>query len=156
ARRPHRHLAGRRAGGRLPRPAPARRRQPDDRSLRAVVPHRFEPERPGAKMVRQRRGREIVHRADRAMTLPRAVHRKSEAKSPGCGVSVTRDRGDTGPVRTILRAQKMLGLRGEAGAVAAVGKYRIVLPLGQGGTADVYLAVAEGPSGFTKLVVVKV
>src|SRR4030095_8615402 len=36
------------------------------------------------------------------------------------------------------------------------GKYRIVLPLGQGGTADVYLAVAEGPSGFTKLVVVKV
>src|SRR5262249_48918702 len=77
-------------------------------------------------------------------------------ESPGCGVFVTRDRGDTGPVRTILRAQKMLGLRGEAGAVAAVGKYRIVLPLGQGGTADVYLAVADGPSGFTKLVVVKV
>jgi serine/threonine-protein kinase len=50
----------------------------------------------------------------------------------------------------------MLGLRGELGAVEAVGKYRIVLPLGQGGTADVYLAVAEGPSGFTKMVVVKV
>jgi tRNA A-37 threonylcarbamoyl transferase component Bud32 len=50
----------------------------------------------------------------------------------------------------------MLGLRGESGAVEAVGKYRIVLPLGQGGTADVYLAVAEGPSGFQKLVVVKV
>ena len=50
----------------------------------------------------------------------------------------------------------MLGLRGELGAVEAVGKYRIVLPLGQGGTADVYLAVAEGPSGFQKLVVVKV
>jgi len=50
----------------------------------------------------------------------------------------------------------MLGLRGELGAVEMVGKYRIVLPLGQGGTADVYLAVADGPSGFTKLVVVKV
>jgi len=50
----------------------------------------------------------------------------------------------------------MLGLRGEAGAVEVVGKYRIVLPLGQGGTADVYLAVAAGPSGFTKLVVIKV
>ena len=50
----------------------------------------------------------------------------------------------------------MLGLRGEEGAVETVGRYRIVLPLGQGGTADVYLAVAEGPSGFTKLVVVKV
>jgi len=50
----------------------------------------------------------------------------------------------------------MLGLRGEAGTVEVVGKYRVVLPLGQGGTADVYLAVAEGPSGFTKLVVLKV
>jgi len=50
----------------------------------------------------------------------------------------------------------MLGLRGELGTVEAVGKYRIVMPLGQGGTADVYLAVADGPSGFTKLVVVKV
>src|SRR5262245_11675053 len=49
----------------------------------------------------------------------------------------------------------MLGLRGELGPVEAVGRYRIVLPLGQGGTADVYLAVAEGPSGFQKLVVVK-
>jgi serine/threonine-protein kinase len=50
----------------------------------------------------------------------------------------------------------MLGLSGEAGAVEAVGKYRIVLQLGQGGTADVYLAAVDGPSGFTKLVVVKV
>src|SRR5262252_897720 len=72
------------------------------------------------------------------------------------GVFVTRDPGDTGRARTILRAPKMLGLRGEAGAVEVVGKYRIVLPLGQGGTADVYLAVAAGPSGFTKLVVIKV
>jgi serine/threonine protein kinase len=69
---------------------------------------------------------------------------------------VTRDAGDMARARHILRAQKMLGLRGDAGAVEAVGKYRIVLPLGQGGTADVYLAVAEGPSGFTKLVVIKV
>jgi eukaryotic-like serine/threonine-protein kinase len=50
----------------------------------------------------------------------------------------------------------MLGLRGELGVAESVGKYRIVLPLGQGGTADVYLAVADGPSGFQKLVVVKV
>src|SRR5262245_30253632 len=50
----------------------------------------------------------------------------------------------------------MLSLRWETGAVEAVGKYRIVFPLGQGGTADVFLAVAEGPSGFQKLVVVKV
>ena len=50
----------------------------------------------------------------------------------------------------------MLGLRGEPGVVEAVGKYRIVFPLGQGGTADVFLAVADGPSGFKKLVVVKV
>ena len=69
---------------------------------------------------------------------------------------VTRPLDDMGPARSILRAQKMLGLRGELGAVELVGKYRIVLPLGQGGTADVYLAVADGPGGFTKLVVVKV
>ena len=50
----------------------------------------------------------------------------------------------------------MLGLRGELGPDEVVGKYRIVLPLGQGGTADVYLAVADGPSGFQKLVVLKV
>ena len=51
----------------------------------------------------------------------------------------------------------MLGVRGEyrAGEVA-VGKYRIVSHLGQGGTADVYLAVADGPAGFRKLVVLKV
>jgi len=48
------------------------------------------------------------------------------------------------------------GFRGELGAEEAIGRYRIVLPLGQGGTADVYLAVAGGPSGFHKLVVLKV
>src|SRR5713101_3910008 len=35
------------------------------------------------------------------------------------------------------------------------GKYRILAELGQGGTANVYLAVARGPSGFNKLVVLK-
>src|SRR5262245_28794421 len=57
--------------------------------------------------------------------------------------------------RTILRPRKMAGLRGEQGADSA-GKYRIVLPLGQGGSADVYLAIADGPGGFHKLVVLKV
>jgi eukaryotic-like serine/threonine-protein kinase len=36
------------------------------------------------------------------------------------------------------------------------GKYRILLELGEGGTATVHLAVARGPSGFNKLVVLKV
>jgi tRNA A-37 threonylcarbamoyl transferase component Bud32 len=45
---------------------------------------------------------------------------------------------------------------GELGAGGAVGKYRVVLQLGQGGTADVYLAAADGPGGFRKLVVLKV
>jgi serine/threonine protein kinase len=35
------------------------------------------------------------------------------------------------------------------------GKYRLLAELGQGGTANVYLAVAAGPSGFNKLVVLK-
>jgi serine/threonine-protein kinase len=35
------------------------------------------------------------------------------------------------------------------------GKYRILAELGQGGTANVYLAVARGLSGFNKLVVLK-
>src|SRR5260370_13209991 len=35
------------------------------------------------------------------------------------------------------------------------GKYRVLAELGQGGTANVYLAVARGPSGFNKLVVLK-
>lgn len=35
-------------------------------------------------------------------------------------------------------------------------RHRILARLGQGGTADVYLAVAQGPSGFNKLVVLKV
>jgi len=35
------------------------------------------------------------------------------------------------------------------------GKYRLIAELGQGGSANVYLAVARGPSGFNKLVVLK-
>ena len=35
------------------------------------------------------------------------------------------------------------------------GKYRVLAQLGRGGTADVFLAVARGPSGFSKLVVLK-
>jgi len=35
------------------------------------------------------------------------------------------------------------------------GKYRLIAELGQGGSANVYLAVASGPSGFNKLVVLK-
>jgi eukaryotic-like serine/threonine-protein kinase len=51
----------------------------------------------------------------------------------------------------------MLGVQGERSAEKlAIGKYRIVSQLGQGGTADVYLAVADGPAGFRKLVVLKV
>src|SRR5579859_3438173 len=40
-------------------------------------------------------------------------------------------------------------------AARAMGKYRILAELGQGGMADVALAVARGPSGFSKLVVLK-
>ena len=34
-------------------------------------------------------------------------------------------------------------------------KYRVLMELGEGGTAHVFLAVARGPSGFNKLVVLK-
>ncbi len=36
-----------------------------------------------------------------------------------------------------------------------VGKYRLLAPIGHGGMADVYLALARGPAGFNKLLVVK-
>ncbi len=49
----------------------------------------------------------------------------------------------------------MVGLQGLLSEEAA-GRYRRVLLLGQGGTADVFLAVADGPGGFRKLVVLKV
>src|SRR5579883_2968542 len=35
------------------------------------------------------------------------------------------------------------------------GKYRVFADVGRGGMADVFLAVAEGPVGFSKLVVIK-
>src|SRR5215831_6397980 len=57
---------------------------------------------------------------------------------------------------TLLPAFQMVGLAGEMPAQGPLGRYRKVLLLGQGGTADVHLAVAEGPGGFRKLVVLKV
>src|SRR5580692_837976 len=35
------------------------------------------------------------------------------------------------------------------------GKYELIASLGRGGMADVFLAVARGPAGFNKLVVIK-
>src|SRR5262245_31280682 len=34
-------------------------------------------------------------------------------------------------------------------------RYRLIAEIGHGGMADVYLAVAQGPAGFNKLVVIK-
>ncbi|MEJ7733907.1 MAG: serine/threonine-protein kinase [Polyangiaceae bacterium] len=41
------------------------------------------------------------------------------------------------------------------GTTNAFGKYQLLADLGHGGMADVYLAVARGPVGFNKLVVIK-
>src|SRR5579864_7648203 len=38
---------------------------------------------------------------------------------------------------------------------ATLGKYRLIAELGRGGMGTVYLAVARGPGGFSKLVVIK-
>ena len=43
----------------------------------------------------------------------------------------------------------------DANVTESLGKYRVLGALGQGGMADVYLAVADGPEGFRKLCVVK-
>lgn len=36
-----------------------------------------------------------------------------------------------------------------------IGKYSVIAELGRGGMGDVYLALASGPAGFNKLVVLK-
>lgn len=63
------------------------------------------------------------------------------------------------PSRALVRLPRSLGSSRLAAMSVAVkepvGKYRYLLELGQGGTANVYLAVAQGPSGFNKLVVMK-
>jgi eukaryotic-like serine/threonine-protein kinase len=43
----------------------------------------------------------------------------------------------------------------DSAAPSALGKYALLASLGRGGMADVFLAVARGPVGFNKLVVVK-
>ena len=43
----------------------------------------------------------------------------------------------------------------DASALHTLGKYRLIAELGSGGMAEVYLAVAAGPAGFNKLLVVK-
>jgi serine/threonine protein kinase len=43
----------------------------------------------------------------------------------------------------------------EKGSPGAGPRYRLLLQLGQGGSANVFLAVARGPAGFNKLVVLK-
>ncbi len=49
----------------------------------------------------------------------------------------------------------MAAVHGIKEGEAPEGKYRVLVELGQGGTANVYLAVARGPGGFNKLVVLK-
>src|SRR5690606_28996807 len=57
-----------------------------------------------------------------------------------------RDGGHRGGSRMVAPARSIDAL---------AGKYRVLAQLGQGGTADVSLAVASGPQGFSKLVVLK-
>lgn len=47
------------------------------------------------------------------------------------------------------------GMEGTEAASGARGKYRLIAELGHGGMARVFLALAQGPQGFNKLVVIK-
>jgi eukaryotic-like serine/threonine-protein kinase len=68
---------------------------------------------------------------------------------------VARDGSGRIPGSILRRVTMLMQEREEGVADSAVGKYRIISLLGQGGTAEVYLAAADGPSGFCKLVVLK-
>ena len=48
-----------------------------------------------------------------------------------------------------------LGFEPELTPGTTIGKYRILFCIGAGGMAEVYLAVARGPGGFNKLLVLK-
>ena len=96
----------------------------------------------------------VVHRPDR--TVNAGARRFIEKDRRARHVFVTRGSGDSAADPVYTAGAKCSDCVGNWAPSRSVGKYRIVLPLGQGGTADVYLAVADGPSGFQKLVVVKV
>src|SRR3954452_13536413 len=55
------------------------------------------------------------------------------------------------PVRTTSRSFSL----NPSAAAMRVGRYRVLSELGRGGMANVYLAVAQGPGGVNKLVVLK-
>lgn len=59
--------------------------------------------------------------------------------------------------RAVLAWDRTLQPSDAVAAPATLGKYRLIAELGQGGMADVYLAMIAGPtgSGFTKLAVIK-
>src|SRR6266542_2422102 len=54
-----------------------------------------------------------------------------------------------------MQSTSKAAVQGLSEPEATEGKYRVLVELGQGGTANVYLAVAHGPNGFNKLVVLK-
>src|SRR3954469_11886859 len=56
----------------------------------------------------------------------------------------------------MAEATDRAGAGGALGAAPSdLGRYQVFATLGRGGMADVYLAVARGPMGFNKLVVIK-
>src|SRR6516225_8474533 len=68
-------------------------------------------------------------------------------------------RGEGVSVPTPLESGRLASEHDETEPARAVskepGKYKLLAELGRGGMANVYLAVARGPSGFNKLVVLK-